>query len=98
MQEMTLADARHNINSLVVSGHGNINYSDECWELFRESWRLIQKELNEASILRGIREAELGLTVDGAEMFKRLKLRSCGGPEVELKRLKKVLDKDDQLS
>lgn len=96
MQEMTLADARHNINSLVLML--GVPLSIETENLMRESWRLIQKELNEASILRGIREAELGLTVDGAEMFKRLKLRSCGGPEVELKRLKKVLDKDDQLS
>lgn len=58
---MDLSDARHNINSLVVSG-GNVQYNEEFWGLFRESWRLIQEELNSIPKIRNqqrqLREAK----------------------------------------
>lgn len=44
---MDLSDARHNINSFVLS------YRNECYpdfeELLLKSWRLIQEELNYAA-------------------------------------------------
>lgn len=51
---MNLSDARHNINSLVVSGR-QVHYDEECWELFRESWKEIQDALNRAYLLEEIK-------------------------------------------
>jgi hypothetical protein len=49
---MDLSDARHNIHSLVVMGD-MVEYDEECWDLIRRSWRLIQEELNWTSRQKG---------------------------------------------